>query len=383
MKYFGINLSNCKFLLYFILGIFSHCELNQKLNINGAFVAPFLGGNALTLNGSILTGEVSLQSSTTVIPLARTVVSSKAILLCNFRFGGSSQSYSSTCNLNTSGTSIEIKTGGLFSGTFVRYTVIEFTSGISVLRGEINIPGGSLGRNLEFSSAIDLKKNFLIFDTRCTSNDTNIDRVRLFKGGFTSNTKVEFKREAILPEAQIVYQIVGIDGVQVQQGETNLANGIQGSTVVINPINLSKSFLISSLKADSNTLGIEGNYMVQSKFLSNSSLEFSRKGGAGVIDLNYFIIEFLGEPVVTSGTVNISGSDSSSSLTLSSPLKDLNSTLLLFSNDIDSNSAGDMDLSYFTGAVSNVGEESKITFERARAGGSSNLTYFLIDFYKQ
>jgi hypothetical protein len=379
-----IIIQKIKLLLYLILSTLNHCELNPKLNINGAFISPFIGGSTLALNGSTLTGEVALDGTTTTIPLSRKVVTTKSILLCSYRYGGNSVSYSSTCNLSSAGDSLVVKTGSFYSGTYVRYTVIEFKTGVSVLRGEIDISNLSYGKNLEFSEPIDLKKNFLIFETRVLANNNPpTEHGRLFKGSFVSNTKLEFRREAISPAVQIIYQIIAMNGVNIYQGEVSIANGSSHTTAKIDQINLTNSILLTSLNANSDTVDIEDNYLVRSNFLTNSSIDFSRMGAVGGLDINYFVIEFLTGPRVQTGTVNISSNDSSSTFTLPSPLKDLNSTFLLFSNDINSNSIGDMDLSYFTGTVSNVGQESKITFERTRAGGSSNLSYFLIDFYRQ
>ena len=39
-----------------------------------------------------------------------------------------------------------------------------------------------------------------------------------------------------------------------------------------------------------------------------------------------------------------------------------------------------MDLSYFTGSISGVGQNSKVTFERVRQGGISVMSYFVVDF---
>jgi hypothetical protein len=371
IKFLSILLSNC---------LLSHCELKQELNINGAFLSPFVTADKLKLNGSILSGEVALQSASTTVSLARTVVAEKSILLCSFRYGGSALSYSSTCNLNSSGNSIEIKTGGMFSGTYVRYSVVEFSSGVTVLRGEISIPNNSYGKNLEFSKPLDLTKNFVIFDTRGTSNDTSIDRGRFFKGSFTTSSKLEFKREAISPQIELIYQIIQMDGVLVQSGTVNISNGIVSSTKTINQVNLSKSILLTSQTVDSTTVGVEGNYMVNSKFESNSSLEFSRKGSSGTLDLNYFVVEFTGNQVVIPGTCNVSESEKTCSSNLSTQIQDTNNAILLFSNNINSNSSGDMDLSYFTGSISGVGQNSKVTFERVRQGGVSVLSYFVVDF---
>jgi hypothetical protein len=370
-----------KYLSLIIFFLFlNQCELKQELNINGAFVSPFITIDKLKLNGSIISDEVALQSSSTTISLPRTVVTEKSILFCSYRYGGSALSYSSTCSLNTSGNSIEVKTGGMYSGTYVRYTILEFSLGVTVLRGEISVLNNSIGKNLEFSKSLDLTKNFVIFDTRGTSTDTTIDRGRFFKGSFTTSSKLEFKREAISPQIEINYQIIQMDGVQVQYGNVNLASGVVSTTKSITQVNLSKSILFTSQTADSTTGGVEGNYMVNSKFESNTSLEFSRKGSAGALDINYFVVEFTGNQVVIPGTCNVSETQKACSSNLSTQIQDTNSVVLLFSNNINSTSSSDMDLSYFTGSISGVGQNSNVTFERVRQGGISVLSYFVIDF---
>lgn len=370
-----------KFLSFIIFFLYlNQCELKQELNINGAFLSPFITADKLKLNGSILSEEVALQSSSTTISLARTVVAEKSILFCSFRYGGSTLSYSSTCSLNSSGSSIEVKTGGAFTGTYVRYTILEFSLGVTVLRGEISVLNNSIGKNLEFSKSLDLTKNFVIFDTRGTSTDTTIDRGRFFKGSFTTSSKLEFKREAISPQIEINYQVVQMDGVIVQYGNVTLSNGVVSTTKTITQVNLSKSILITSQSADSTTVGVEGNYMVNSKFESNSSLEFSRKGSTGTLDINYFVVEFTGSQSVIPGTCNVSESEKTCNSNLSTQIQDANSAILLFSNNINSTSSSDMDLSYFTGSISGVGQNSKVTFERVRQGGISVLSYFVVDF---
>ena len=366
------------FIIFFIF--LNQCELKQELNINGAFLSPFVTTEKLKLNGSVLSGEVALQSANTTISLARTVATEKSILLCNYRYGGSALSYSTTCNLNATGNSIEIKTGGMFIGTYARYTVLEFTSGVTVLRGEISVPNNSYGKNLEFSKPLDLTKNFVLFDTRGTSIDPTIDRGRFFKGSFATSSKLEFKREAISPQIEIIYQIIQMDGVLVQNGSVNLTNGVVSTTKTINQVNISKSILLTSQTVDSATVGVEGNYMVNSKFESNSSLDFSRIGSSGTLDLNYFVIEFTGNQVVISGTCNASANEKTCNSNLSTQIQDTNKAILLFSNNVNSTSSSDMDLSYFTGSISGVGQNSKVIFERVRLGGASVLSYFVVDF---
>jgi hypothetical protein len=120
--------------------------------------------------------------------------------------------------------------------------------------------------------------------------------------------------------------------------------------------------------------------MVNSKFESNTSLEFSRKGSTGVLDINYFVVEFTGNQVVIPGTCNVSETEKTCSSNLSTQIQDTNSVVLLFSNNINSTSSSDMDLSYFTGSISGVGQNSNVTFERVRQGGISVLSYFVVDF---
>ena len=377
------------FLSIFIIFAYGNCGLNQSPAIVGGALTPLVTSTSVKLNGAIQTSEISLTGSITTVLLSRKVTSEKTILLCSYRYGGSSLSYISTCKLSTTGDSIIFDTGGEYSGTIARYSVIEFSTGVTVSRDEIEVGINSLGKDLDFGVQLDLTKNFIIQSSRGTSTSTTLDVARFFKSSFISNQKLQFKRNFTGGgfSSKITYQKVQIDDSSIQSGEVTISNLTDSVTKSINQINLNKSILIFSINSDTSINGEEANYFIKGGFQNSSTIQFNRKGTAGTINISYFVVEFTGSVNVNYGSNTVSTNATKSIQTLDTTLTSTENSLLLFNNNISSgsNTSDALDSSSFTGYFSNSsGTESgntNICFERVSTKNSSaEINYYAIEF---
>jgi len=377
------------FLVFSITFQFENCGLNQSPAIIGGALTPLVLSTSVKLNGAIQTSEVSLTGPSTTVALSRKVTLDKSLLLCSYRYGGSTLSYVSTCKLSATGDSIIFDTGGEYSGTFARYSVIEFSNGIAVSRDEIEVGVNSLGKVLDFGVQLDLTKNFVVHSSRGTSSSNSLDVARLFKSSFTSNQKLEFKRNFSGGgfSSKIVYQKVQIEESIIQSGELTISASTDSITKSINQVNLNKSILIFSINSDTSINGEEANYFIKGGFQNSSTIQFNRKGTAGTINISYFVIEFTGSVNISYGSSTVSTSITKSIKPLDTSLSSNENSLLLFSNNISSGSSTSdaLDSSSFTGYFSNSsGTESgntNICFERINSKNSSaELNYYAIEF---
>jgi hypothetical protein len=377
------------FLSCSIIFLFGNCGLNQSPAILGGALTPLVVSTSVKLNGAIQTSEVSLTGATTTVTLSRKVSADKSILLCSYRYGGSTLSYISNCKLSTTGDSIIFDTGGEYSGTLARYSVIEFSSGVVVSRDEIEVGVNSLGKVLDFGVQLDLTKNFIIHSSRGTSTSSVLDVARLFRASFISNQKLEFKRNFTGGgySSKIAYQKVQIDESIVQSGELTISASTDSITKSITQVNLNKSILIFSINSDSSINGEEANYFIKGGFQNSSTIQFNRKGTTGTINISYFVIEFTGSVNVNYGSSTVSTATTKSIKTLDTSLSNNENTLLVFNNNISSgsNTSDALDSSSFTGYFSNSsGTESgntNICFERVSSKNSSaEINYYTIEF---
>ncbi len=377
-------------LTIYCLILFGKCGLNQSPAIIGGAVLPLVASSSVKLNGAIQSSEIALTGSVTTILLSRKVISTRSILLCNFKYGGSALSYAATCKLNSNGDSIIIETGGEFSGTTAHYSLLEFSTGVNVLRNEFDVTSNNTGGIATFiGSQLDLSKNLVVHSSRVTSSSTSLDSSRLFKSTFNSSSALEFSRNilSVGVSAKIVYQKLQIDESIIQSGEVTLSSASDTITKTINQVNLNKSILLFSINADTNVSGVESNYFIKGGFQNSSSIQFERKGTSGNIIISYYVLEFTGSVNVISGSSTVSNGITKSTTSLSNPLTSYENSLLIFNNNITSGSSPNdsLDSSSFTGFFSNSGGteagNSHITFERVRSeNNSAEINYQAIEF---
>ena len=124
--------------------------------------------------------------------------------------------------------------GGSSSGEVkVRWYLMEFASGISVQRNSFTLASASSTQDVTIT-AVDTSKTFaLAYATSTSSTSVSNDEQRLLKAELTSSTNLRFTRNESGSDLHVVWQVVELDGAQVQSGTVSIANGSLQTTCQI------------------------------------------------------------------------------------------------------------------------------------------------------
>jgi hypothetical protein len=154
-------------------------------------------------------------------------------------------------------------------------------------------------------SNVNLSNSFVLVDNRlASSTDTNFI-AGLWTGRFVNSTTLRFERTSNGESGELSWQVVSWDGAQVLSQSESFSTASQVVNLV-EEINLNNSILFFSKSSTSNGLI---NWNIKGNFTDNQTLDFSRGGTSGTINIEWFVVS---HPLleVKSGQITVSGSTS-------------------------------------------------------------------------
>ncbi len=375
----------------------------------------------------VTSGTASLPNSSTPTQVSLTGVDiSKAFVLCSTRTANTSQDEALyTCDLNNGGTGGAARltiTPAVAPGnttTRVQYYVVEFAAGVSVQRGTATFSGTSTTPTATPSlTAVDCTKSFVLLSQRSTDTSTSRDEVWTIRAllatgasacttGTTTSLQLTRNAGQSNRTVTVAWQVVEYEGASVQRGTSCIGgsgaspacptasgatNGLNNRVTLGTGVDTSKSFILLTRRSGTSVDGVEGEYNVRGEFLTAGTavtgVQFARTvtatGNNRQADIAYEVVTLSDGSTVQSGTTALTGSNGTSTATLTAV--DTTRTAVLFTVSGGNSGANRIDDTFLTGTLngSNGGSGSGITFTRL---GSNNVgtiaaAWFAVSFFR-
>jgi hypothetical protein len=169
-----------------------------------------------------------------------------------------------------------------------------------------------------------------------------------------------------------------LDGARIQSGIATIQSNSTSVSATLNSVNLSNSFIILNSAAGAGVNGVEHDHYVQAYYNSSTQIRFARNGTDDTVDISWYAIEMIDGTTVQSGNTTVSSVSSSAITNLNAV--NTGKTMIVFSNQIELGSGGD--LTQDSGTFSSVFNNST-TIQFQRAGAESNsaiISWFAVQF---
>ncbi|MCB1191367.1 MAG: hypothetical protein KDK90_13060, partial [Leptospiraceae bacterium] len=314
-------------------------------------------------------------SSTTLTKSITQVDPTKSFVYCNFMYGNSGAEYATTCQLDGTGSNVILKTNNNTTNTTVNWYVVEFATGATVQRGSYNMSSGTTTHNQSIT-AVTTSKTFVIAYTRMNNSSATIDERRTVMAQLTSATNLELSRNESGTAVDIEWQVIQLDGANVQSGQMTL-NSSTG-TATITTVDLASSFLLFNYKAASAVNGDEIKYYTRGTLTDSTTVTFNRKSNTNSVDVSWFVITMTDGTKVQKGTKNVTTTD----VTVTDTVTSVNTgtTMIALSNDIDTGDASTttQDSGTFS---SKFNSSTQIEFGRYKQeSNAGTIDWFTVEF---
>ncbi|MCM8789688.1 MAG: hypothetical protein NC916_01515, partial [Candidatus Omnitrophica bacterium] len=265
----------------------------------------------------VQTGEIYFDADDiTQVAEVESVDPSKTLVLLYVNADSTTTNNYAQCTLFTadfgSNTELVISRDGSSFGVTVRYYLIEFADGVKVLRGITSFAAGSYTnpkyttKTISLSPSLDdYTKAFPVVQVRAGINNSATEEITTVMGTVVNNNTLQLERYAtndILRSVNIVYQVVQFSSdANIKTGTVTLAVN-QGSNTGTwtGAVDLAKSFLVFSAKANRSTNGIEGYFWIRGEITNGTTVTFTRgyQSTTTLTDvlIRYYVVE-LTDPV--------------------------------------------------------------------------------------
>ncbi|MCB1177531.1 MAG: hypothetical protein KDK36_08140, partial [Leptospiraceae bacterium] len=333
------------------------------------------------LTSSFQSGTSTMTSASITAALGTSVNSAMSFVYCNTRYPSSNIDIPVTCQINSSGTSVEIKSGDLNTSTIVNWYVVEFSQGALVERGSTTFTssGSDLSQTVNLSNTFDTNRTFLIAYSRVNGDNNNqtTDEQRTTMVKLSSTKSLELSRNEGGTATTIEWQVIQLDGARVESGNSTISSGNSATTASLNSAFNSNSVVFFTSKGGSGVNGVETYYYTRGYYSSTTELTFQRGGSNDSVDVSWFAVEFVDGTTVQSGYTNIGSSSTTGTANLSSSV-DTTKTMILMSYDVTGYDTAYQDSGTFS-AIFN--SSSQIQFERYNSESHlCDINWFTIQF---
>ncbi|HYG76760.1 MAG TPA: hypothetical protein VEK08_17285 [Planctomycetota bacterium] len=273
------------------------------------------------------------------IPLQYAVDATKAYVDGSFRM--STESPQNRCTFELTNTSIICRS---YQGTNVvtlEWEVVEFTDA-TVRRGTQNFNNNQVQlTSINIGASVPLNKSFVIISERTASATFNTDESWTIRASFLplppvaggSNpanvTQLQFDRGGGVGVVTVAWQVVTfVDTVtSVYRNFVSIAANATTATATFGnngtasaTIDLTRSFLLSTRRSNTNAGGKESYYMCGGSFASATQVRFTREEAkaspATPLDISFFVIQLGTDALVETGTMNMPSGTGTSNVTI-------------------------------------------------------------------
>ena len=176
-------------------------------------------------------------------------------------------------------------------GPTVKWYVAEFTSGVSVQRGNVNMAGIATG-NATLTTAVDTSKSFPIVSFRCNGG-TTFGGNDFLKAKLTTSTNLQLAFQTNGDGTAVAeWQVVEYTDSTVTSADVSFAAGDSSKTATVSISDLSKAWLIYTYNTADGTGTNIGQKLVQGQITNATTLTFDRNNTGQVINLTWYLVQF-------------------------------------------------------------------------------------------
>jgi hypothetical protein len=260
--------------------------------------------SAAALNSAQSGTAVISNGSTSSSAIISSVDLSKAFLVFSVRHNAASPADGLVSGQITSPTNVIFRRVGSSADVTVEWSVVEFTSGVTVQRGSEPLAAAAT-RNVSLTST-DLARSFPIVSQRAGGtvvSDDDFARARL-----TSATNLELSAYAARADSVVEWQVVEYTDAAVQSGDVSFGSGDSTKTVAgLSAFASDTAWLVYSNKRDSSSQTNIGQKLVRGLVTSPTSLLFDRGQTGAPLDLTWHLVEFQDDTGVQHANASFTG----------------------------------------------------------------------------
>jgi hypothetical protein len=303
----------------------------SKLDVNGGVaIGSYAGTSAAPSNGLIVSGNVgiggttvvlkSVQSGTTTLASANSsttvtitsVDTTKAFLVFSTSFNDASPGISQVTGQITNGTTLTFARISTGANIAIKWYVAEFTSGVTVQRG--NITNDATSKDITLT-AVDTAKAFPIISYRNTGSLYNNDDY--VKAKITSSTNLNLSMSAATTGIT-EWQVVQFADANVQTGDISYVGADASKTATIAPVDTSKTWLLFSYTNDNVSSTSQGDRQFRGRVTAANTLTFDRDTTAAALSgtITWYAVQFTNNTSVQSGSQNFGTGDTVKNATI-------------------------------------------------------------------
>lgn len=342
---------------------------------------------------SVTSGDMVIDSMSKYANVAMTPAMASSILFTTVRESEPSPAYGGVvCYLHDALTNPMLPAGLLCSrgaagtdtgnGTInVHWTVVTFSSGVTVQRGIANT--GTMNPASITLSTINPAESFVILNG-VMSGGSGWGNNEFARAQITGSTSLEVRNA--IAGSQIAWQVVDMQGASVQRGTTSLTSSATSANVTISTVP-SGSVPFVSYTSD-NASGIAAAaLMLQSRLSNSTTLVLSRSVGGSSLDVAWEVVSL---PFATySGVTNLSAGQGSASVNVAG-ISGTQSVGVCSTEALLGASTGSTTYQGSGGSADLVGEAAvtlttaagTLGLSRTSTQGSASIPWTVIDFSK-
>jgi hypothetical protein len=192
------------------------------------------------------------------------------------------------------------RVGNYNPGPTVKWYVAEFTSGVSVQRGNVNLAGATTGNAT--LTAVDTTKSFPIVSFR-TAGNTPWNSNDFLKAKITTTTNLELALQANGDGTAVAeWQVVEYSCAAVTSGDISFAAGDSSKTATVSISDLSKAWPIYTYNSASGTTTNIGQKLVRGQITNATTLTFDRNNTGQTMNLTWYLVQFTDATTVQYGS---------------------------------------------------------------------------------
>ena len=278
-------------------------------------VLPLPRGLAAQLD-SVQTGTVTISDTNTFVTDTITSVdTSKSLLLFSNRLGSDvplEPNHGMVSGELTSGTTVRFERKGSTGTITVNYYVAEFSSGVTVERGDVDISAATTNVTI---TSVDTAKSFPIISMRTTGSLYSRDD--FFRADITTSTNLQLSANTFGGTPTVEWQVVEYTDCTIQTGDVSFATGDSSKTATLTSVDTAKTWLLYTYETDINSAQADA-FLVRGQLTDATTLTFDRDGTGTTVDVTYYAVEFTDGTSVQRGSESFTTSETQNDVTITS-----------------------------------------------------------------
>lgn len=211
--------------------------------------------------------------------------------------------------LNGAGTAVEfVRVSDETSTINIQWYVVEFSTGVSVQRGETTQSGATT--NVAITAVSSTSQAFVLYSKTSASGDNqNMSTDDPLVGELTSTSNLQFRANQANSNHTIAWQVIEYTNaadINVQKGSTSLTGGTTSVDVTIpTAVNTANTFVLAGYRTSGSGADI-GERMMRAQLIDSTTIRFDRdRTGDNIDEIVWQAIEIKDGTTVQHGSARI------------------------------------------------------------------------------